>query len=321
MINEQKRLNLRVSKVRELTPSIRVFELRHTLGQELPLVTAGSHICIEVEVPSSKKETRQYAICSNPAQRDFYEIAVQKAEQSRGGSDFIFNHFNVGTHIQCDIPVNNFQLHADSSPAILMAEGIGIAPIKAIAHTLALRGRRFILHYAGTRKTDMAFLNELEATFPRQVVSYAADENKPLDVMNLLADATGNTLFYACGSNQLLDDIETSARLLSIHKDRIQLESFSTSTEENEKAVLLELAYSNKLIQVDSGQSLLAALRDAGAPVRFDCCVGDCGTCALKVLEGEVEHRDHVLSDTQKAQGLICVCVSRAKSEKLVLVI
>jgi ferredoxin len=60
-------------------------------------------------------------------------------------------------------------------------------------------------------------------------------------------------------------------------------------------------------------------VRATGISVNFDCCVGDCGSCAVKVLEGEPEHRDHVLSDAAKARGRMCLCVSRAKSEKLVL--
>jgi ferredoxin-NADP reductase len=221
--------------------------------------------------------------------------------------------------LECGIPSNNFHLHADASPAILIAGGIGITPIISIAHTLALRGRRFQLHYAGRSKNDMAFVDELQKNFPRNTYVYAADEQQRLDIMSVLADAPSNTLFYACGPQKMLADIETSARMLGIDKDRIQMEHFAAEKSANDKAVVLELAHSNKLVKATADQSLLSALRDAGVNVNFDCCVGDCGTCAVKILEGEAEHRDHVLSDAQKAQGFICVCVSRAKGEKLVL--
>jgi ferredoxin len=117
----------------------------------------------------------------------------------------------------------------------------------------------------------------------------------------------------------MLAEIETCAHMLVIEKYRIQIEHFAAEKSANDKAVVLELAHSNKLINARADQSLLTALRDAGVDVNFDCCVGDCGTCAVKILEGEAEHRDHVLSDAQKTQGFICVCVSRAKSDKLVL--
>ena len=313
------RLSLIITQVAPLTPRIYRYQLRTTSGAELPLITAGSHIAIPVTLNNGKQDFHLYSICSNPNQRDFYEIAVRLEEKGQGGSQFIFNNFAVGTQLDCGIPSNNFHLHADASPAILIAGGIGITPIISIAHTLALRGRRFQLHYAGRSKNDMVFVDELQKILSRNLYIYAADEHQRLDIMHLLADAPSNTLFYACGPQKMLAEIETCARMLGIDKDRIQMEHFTAEKSENDKAVVLELAHSNKLIKATADQSLLATLRDAGVNVNFDCCVGDCGTCAVKILEGEAEHRDHVLSDAQKTQGFICVCVSRAKGEKLVL--
>lgn len=313
------RLSLIITQVTQLTPHIYHYQLRATSGAELPLITAGSHIAIPVTLKNGKQDFHHYSICSNPNQREYYEIAVLREENGAGGSPFIMDNFVVGTLLECGMPSNNFHLHADASPTILIAGGIGITPIISIAHTLALRGRRFQLHYAGRRKTEMAFVDELQKNFPRNSYFYAADEHQRLDILSALADAPSNTLFYACGPQKMLADLETSARMLGIDKDRIQTEHFAAEKSAHDKAVVLELAHSNKLINARADQSLLTALRDAGVNVNFDCCVGDCGTCAVKILEGEAEHRDHVLSDAQKAQGFMCVCVSRAKSDKLVL--
>jgi ferredoxin-NADP reductase len=319
MTNTIKRLHLRITQITQLTPRIYAYTLRAVSGGDLPLVTAGSHIAIPVTLSNGKQDFHHYSICSNPNQREFYEVAVLLEENGSGGSQFIVNHFAVGTLLECDLPGNNFQLHADASPAILIAGGIGITPIISLAHTLALRGRRFQLHYAGRSKSEMAFVDELQKAFTRNIYIYATDENQRLDIMNVLADAPSNALFYACGPQKMLADLETCARMLGIAKDRIQIEHFSSEKEKNDKAVVLELAHRDRLINAHADQPLLAALRDAGVNVNFDCCVGDCGTCAVKILEGEAEHRDHVLSDAQKAQGFICLCVSRAKGEKLVL--
>lgn len=312
-------LHLTITKVTQLTPRIRSYQLRASDNSELPLITAGAHLAIPILTLDGKHEFRNYAICSNPNQRDFYEIAILLDHNNPGSADFIVKHFTQGTQLTCSSPGNNFHLHADSSPAILIAGGIGIAPIKTIAQTLALRGRRFTLHYTGRSLKEMAFAQELQTAFARQLQLYPADEHKRLDITQILADAPGNALFYACGPQKMLDDIEISARLIGIASDRIQCEYFSREKANADKAVVLELAYSNKLINARADQPLLAALRAAGITVDFDCCVGDCGTCALKVLEGEPEHRDHVLSEEQKAQGFMCVCVSRAKGDKLVL--
>lgn len=319
MNSNNEKILLKISRVRDLTPRIRAYELRSQAGTELPLISAGSHIAIPVQLINGKTDVHHYSICSNSIQRDFYEIAVLRTDKSRGGSHFIFDNFQLDTKLECGLPTNNFHLHADSSPAILLAGGIGITPIMAMAHTLALRGRRFSLHYAGRSKTEMAFADELQTYFPRNLNLYPADEGVRMDIMHLLADAPGNTLFYACGPQKMLDDIETCTRMLGIAKDRTQIEHFSAEGSDKDSALVLELAYSNKLINVNSDQPLLNAVRDAGINVSFDCCVGDCGSCAVKILHGEAEHRDHVLSDAQKAKGFICLCVSRAKSDKLVL--
>lgn len=312
-------LTLTISEIRELTPRIRAFRLRATSGQELPLVSAGSHIAIKVQLANGKNDIRHYSLCNNPLQRDYYEIAVLRESPGRGGSHFIFENLKEDMQVESGIPTNNFHLHADASPAILIAGGIGITPIMSIAYTLASRGRRFQLHYAGRSKNEMAFADDLQQQFATKVHLYPADEHARMDIMNLLADAPGNTLFYACGPQKMLDDIEISARLLGIAKDRIQTEHFAADDADKNRELLLELAYSNKLIKVAADQPLLNAVRNAGINAAFDCCVGDCGTCAVKILEGEAEHRDHVLSDAQKADGMICLCVSRAKGDKLVI--
>lgn len=311
-------LLLCVSRIRELTPRIRAYELRATDGSELPIITAGSHLTIPVVI-SGKPDFRHYSICSNPNQRNFYEIAVLHESRGCGGSHFIRTTFEPGTQFECATPANNFHVHANSSPALLIAGGIGITPIISIAYTLAARGRRFSMHYAGKSKAEMAFSNELQNNFPQQIHFYSTAENQRLNIMDVMANTPSNTQFYACGPQKMLNEIQTCARSLGVDNDRIQLEHFTAETHDDDKAVVLELAYSHKLIKVNSDQPLLAALRDAKLPVKFDCCVGDCGTCAIKILEGEADHRDHVLSDAQKKDGFICVCVSRSKTDKLVL--
>jgi ferredoxin-NADP reductase len=313
------KISLTISRIRELTPRIRAYELRSESGVELPLASGGSHIAIPVQLASGKTAVRHYSICSNPVERNFCEIAVLSEDPGRSGSHFIFNNFQLGTTLECGLPTNNFHLHADASPATLIAGGIGISPIMAMAHTLALRGRRFTLHYAGRSKIEMAFVSELQHYFPRNLHIYPANEGVRLDIMHALGETPSNTLFYACGPQKMLADIELCARMLGITKDRIQTEYFAADNSEKDTALVLELAHSNKLINVNPEQSLLSAVRDAGINVSFDCCIGDCGSCAVKILEGEAEHRDHVLSDEQKAAGFICLCVSRAKGGKLVL--
>ena len=59
---------------------------------------------------------------------------------------------------------------------------------------------------------------------------------------------------------------------------------------------------------------MLDALEAAGVEIIFDCRRGECGLCAVKILEvdGTVDHRDVFLSDAQKSRNdQLCTCVSR----------
>jgi 2Fe-2S iron-sulfur cluster binding domain. len=54
--------------------------------------------------------------------------------------------------------------------------------------------------------------------------------------------------------------------------------------------------------------------------VPYSCREGLCRTCECQVLAGEVDHRDYVLSDEERASNTVILqCVSRAKSARLVL--
>ncbi len=85
-------------------------------------------------------------------------------------------------------------------------------------------------------------------------------------------------------------------------------------------AVEVKLRLSNKVVQVPGNQSVLDAVRGAGVDAAFDCRAGNCKTCAVRVLEGDPDHRDTALSEAERERGkLMCICVSRANSERLVL--
>ena len=71
---------------------------------------------------------------------------------------------------------------------------------------------------------------------------------------------------------------------------------------------------------MEAGQTILDCLLANGHDPMFDCQRGECGVCAVDVLEGEVDHRDYVLSPSEKdSNKVIQICISRAKSPRLVL--
>mgnify|MGYP000225682594 CR=1 FL=1 len=67
----------------------------------------------------------------------------------------------IGTGLALDLPVNQFPLHEDDRPAVLIAGGIGITPIWSMAQRLQKLGRSFQLHYACRDRNEGVFLQEL----------------------------------------------------------------------------------------------------------------------------------------------------------------
>ncbi|MNL52370.1 Toluene-4-sulfonate monooxygenase system reductase subunit TsaB1 [compost metagenome] len=86
-------------------------------------------------------------------------------------------------------------------------------------------------------------------------------------------------------------------------------------------AFTVVLAKSGKTVEVAAGESILNAVeRDSTVPVECLCREGVCGTCETRILEGEAEHADQYLSNSEKAaQKTMLICVSRARGERIVL--
>lgn len=313
-------LELSITGIRQLTQRVRAFELSSPNGADLPGFEAGAHLTVPVRLRTGELSTRQYSICSDPAHTKVYEIAVLRDEDGNGGSIAVHEQFALGLRLKCGLPSNHFTLHADSRPAILVAGGIGITPIKAMAHSLQTQARDFQIHYAVRSDTDAAYLVPLRQAFGDRLTVYTSDRNRRLNPADLLSSSPPDAVFYFCGPNRLIEAVTAAARLQARDENSLRVEKFSAHTALSDQPVMVELTRSNRRIQVEAGQSILDAVREAGVDALYDCRVGNCGSCAVKVLAGIPDHRDSALSKAEKERaGLMCICVSRARSERLVL--
>ena len=311
-------LALVISGVRQLTSRIRAYELRALDGSDLPEVEAGSHLSVPIQLKNTELSTRHYSICSNPARRDIYEIAVLKEAQGSGGSQAVHELFEIGMQLNCALPENHFGLHADQRPSVLIAGGIGITPIKAMAQVLKARGSEFQLHYAGRSDVEMAFSDRLIREFGQRLHLYRAKHSERMDVEKILTTAPVDASFYVCGPHRLIDEVVKCADMLNIDPQRVKFERFSAASVMNSQHIDVELRRSGVQVQVSSDQTILDAMLEAGVDALFSCKAGSCKACAVKVLEGEPEHRDSVLTPLEQ-QALICPCISRAKGTRLAL--
>ena len=314
-------LALRVSGMRQLTPAIRAYELRAADGEFLPPVRAGAALDVPMRLKSGAQTTRRYSIASDPERRDIYEIAVRRDEQGSGGSLAVHSEFQLGMTLHCGEPVNEFALHTDDRPTVLVAGGVGITPIKAMVHQLQAEGRNFKLHYSVRSRNQAAYLKELAHLVGGDLLVYVGDQRQRFDAGSAIALAPPNAVIYVCGPQQLIDAVRVAGSEAGFADHRLRYERFSRVTgPSTSRPVAVTLQQSGIRIAVSPEQTILGAVEAAGVHAAFACRNGSCGTCQVKVLAGEPEHRDTALSERQRSiDGLMCICVSRAIGADLVL--
>ncbi len=317
-------LKLIVSGVRQLASRVRAFELKDLHGNDLPEVSAGSHIQVPVKLANGKLEWRHYSICSNPSRRDIYEIAVLNEIDGKGGSKAIYQQYQLGLVVACRCPENYFHLqhqaHEAGAIAILIAGGIGITPIKAMAQSLQSKGIPLTIHYAGKNIEEMPFSDRLKKAFGNALSLYSSKENKRLNIKKILLSAGQSDIFYLCGPNRLIDAFIDEARKLNIHPDRLCFERFNAIIDVEAKPITVTLKQSGKVIQVKADETILDAMLAVDVTTIYSCKTGECRSCAVKILAGEVLHLDNALAkEEQNDQKLMCPCVSRAKTSALTL--
>ncbi|UWU70659.1 PDR/VanB family oxidoreductase [Bradyrhizobium sp. NC92] len=313
---DTRQLRLRVQSVSAETPTIRslVFDVE---GGAAPRWRAGAHI--RVSLPSGGD--RPYSLMALPGLPEGQlALGVLRERMSSGGSAFM-HALKVGDVVTASVPVNNFPLHEDASPALLFAGGIGITPILSMAAELEARGATYRLHYAGRAPGALAFLPQLEAVCARALSIHYDSDASCLDIAAALHASPASSHVYVCGPAGMIDAVKAAAHAGGIAADRIHYELFKaeTSSEPN-RAFEVELKSTGEVIAVAADQSIIEALEAAGHEVLSDCRRGDCGICQCGVISGVPDHRDVILSDDEKASNTVMqICVSRAKSDRLVL--
>ena len=288
-------------------------------GQPLPRWNPGSHIDVECGDPDL---SRQYSLCSDPAERDALEIAVLRETESRGGSAWVHANVKPGDRVRVRGPRNHFRLDEEADRLIFIAGGIGITPISAMARRARSLGLDYTLHYSGRRRATMAFLDELAALHGDRLEVYASDEGTRNDFARLLAMPEPGTQVYACGPVRMLEALE--AACAHWPEDALHVEHFVSTIGKldptKEHAFEVELKDSGITLQVNADQTVLDALRAANIDIQSDCEEGLCGSCEVRVLSGEVDHRDVVLTRAEReANTKMMTCCSRACGKKLVI--
>lgn len=310
---------VRVTEIEQATPAVRRFRLARTDGGTLPPFAAGCHVV--VLMPADGRTIRNaYSLVDRAEDGSSYRIGVLRTQDSRGGSRFMHENVVVGSELRITVPVNLFPLFLPGRRHLLVAGGIGITPIYAMAEELRRLGADYQIHYAVRGEAHGAFIAELRARHGDRLRLYRNDCQEILAMSDILPDQPFGTHLYVCGPAGMIEAVLEEGRASGWPEENLHFERFQAPPAGDPFSV--RLARAGITCEVRGDQSLLEALEAAGVDAPFLCRGGACGQCEVGVCEadGALIHNDHYLTPAERASGKkIMLCVSRLAGRELVL--
>ncbi|MFN2478168.1 MAG: 2Fe-2S iron-sulfur cluster-binding protein [Pseudonocardiaceae bacterium] len=305
-------LSLIVDEVRVEAQDVRSLRLVSASGSELPSWQPGSHL--DVLLPSGR--CRQYSLCGDPADRSSYRIAVRRIADGAGGSRELHDSIGTGSALTGRGPRNAFP-YVDAAGYLFIAGGIGITPILPMVKHAAAGGTPWQLVYTGRSRASMPFLGELAALDPDRVRIRPYDEyGFPSTGAELLKYASAGATVYCCAPPTMIANVRRdrgASAAATLHFER-----FTTPPIVGGTPFEIELRRSDRVRTVPADRSALDVIRDTVPDVAYSCQQGFCGTCRTRVISGEIEHRDRVLTDRERTDTMT-ICVSRSRGGRIVL--
>jgi len=285
----------------------------------LPAFDAGAHV--ELQLPGGLR--RSYSLLNAPGERQRYCIAVHRDAHSRGGSRWLHEQAHAGHTLCISAPRNLFPLDETAPLSVLIAGGIGITPLLAMAQRLAALGRPWVLHQAARSRAHAPFLPQLQALAAasggRLQPHFDDEAGRVLDVAAIVAALPAGAHVYCCGPQAMLAAFEAACAALP--RGRVHLERFAArDAPASDGGFTVRLHRSGREVPVARGQTILDALHACGIEPLYACGQGVCGTCQVAVIAGVPDHRDLVQSEAEKATNThIMICCSGSKTPELEL--
>jgi ferredoxin-NADP reductase len=308
--------DLVVESVDHVAEDVVAITLTDPDSDALPPWTPGAH----VDLMLAPDLVRQYSLCGSPSESRTIRVGVLKAPASRGGSVLVHELLHPGSTVRVRGPRNHFPL-VTAPRYLFIAGGIGITPLLPMMADATAAGADWTLLYGGRSRASMAFIDEL-VMYGDRVTLVPQDEVGMPDLDTILGQPRDDTLIYCCGPEGLLGAVEERCAhwpVGALHLERFAAKP-SQAPVEGERSFELVLARSGLTLTVPPDRSAFHVVQDAGVSILGSCHEGICGTCEQVVLEGEVDHRDSILSDDERAQNdSMMICVSRCRSDRLTL--
>ena len=183
-----------------------------------------------------------------------------------------------------------------------------------MAHELHAKGHSFRLHYSGRTRASMGFLEDLvNVPWKDNIRLHISDDGTRLDLPTALRGYKPGWHVYTCGAERYMAAVMEAAEAAGFPEEARHLEYFSVPDQPDyvNHPFRVKLARSGKTFDVPADRSAADILVENGMPIDLKCSDGLCGVCKCALVSGDVEHRDFVLSKSQRDSSVI-LCQSRA---------
>lgn len=309
-----KAITASVLRAEKISPTVRLIEFG--FADEDFEWEAGGHLNIDVTIDGNR-ETRSYSLVCKTERG--VQIAVRLAEQSRGGSRFMWS-LEPGDQVTVYRTRNGFPLSFGAENYKLIAGGIGITPLIGMARLLVELDKDVEFFYCIRNHQDAPFTDELRDLLGDRLSVFCSDDNTFLPIEEVVDSATPRTLLYMCGPLGFMEAVKSSWYDQGLPRHNLRFETFGSSGQLPPVDFDVVVAETGARVTVKNDVTLLEALLRANQPVMYECMKGECGLCKVQVegLDGTIDHRDVFLSDQEKADNkTLCCCVSRIDGKEV----
>lgn len=290
----------------------------------------GQHVNLTVEI-AGRRVTRSYSLTGVPRQDGRLSLTVQKVDQGLV-SGHLCTECQVGDVVELSQAFGTMTL-PEILPAklLLLAAGSGITPLMSLVRELAQRQMPVdtTLVYWARHREDLCFVPELRALVARHfnfrlhlaLTGDAVIGNEDLRgrpsraLLDRVAPDLSERAVYTCGPAGFVAQIEslTKPHGLSFRAEAFTPPVFAPVTPSTAEVTLM-LARSNRVLNVPSGQPLLAALEAQGMKPPSGCRMGICNTCACGKREGITRDLRNG-GESSGPEPHLRLCISSAQSD------
>lgn len=157
-----------VASIRDLTSDIREVKLVLRAGTQIAF-KSGQYIQFRIPPYGLVKRLsyRAYSIASPPSQKDAIELEIRRVRAGIG-TTYIFEHLKVGDRAAFNGPHGDFYLRDTPLPAVMIAGGSGMAPMKSmLAHMRDRKVAKPTRYFFGAQASSGIFLEQEMRAFEK----------------------------------------------------------------------------------------------------------------------------------------------------------